>query len=576
MNTMIGRIKSIVIVLTFLNIGLGGFGLSEGLLFVNCIATFVLIELVILLLYLLVVTYRWVDLGLKKINKKQTEDFSAVLERMASFETLVGQLNKDVENEMRSKFQELSLGLKELGNASDRKLSELSENISSEQISIKEELKEKSAAQISMLEKNKEELKQSLSQFTLLQHQLKDQVNENSVEQLSIQQDVKSALVEAIAKVELLQQEIKSQIHAQSLKQLSDQQELLNVLADAAANTTLLQHQLKDQVNDKSVEQLSVQQDAQKSLAEASTKVELFQQEIKAQIHAQSVEQISVQQELRKFLLIETASVSSNQQAFSDQIDEKISDILLRQQTINKQIEASGQKTIELSSDVIKALDHKTSNINYNLVKQLNFTYDRVDALFSIYNLIALNAPLPIMHEWRISSDYAHRLLTRVIGKKGSVIDLGSGISTLLMGYAMKKNGAGKVISLEHDEEYYAKTVQLIKEHQLEAWCHVSYCPLKTFVLDGKDWLWYDIAKVDFPKDIILISADGPPGVTQYMARYPALPLLKQHITKDTVIMLDDGDRDEEKEIALRWSQEFKLKNIKNKSHKGFFELLKP
>ena len=39
--------------------------------------------------------------------------------------------------------------------------------------------------------------------------------------------------------------------------------------------------------------------------------------------------------------------------------------------------------------------------------------------------------------------------------------------------------------------------------------------------------------------------------------------------------MLDDGDRDEEKEIALRWSKEFGMRSIKHDSHKGFFSFIK-
>tara|TARA_B110000285_G_scaffold199677_1_gene232996 strand:- start:40 stop:579 length:540 start_codon:yes stop_codon:yes gene_type:complete len=179
------------------------------------------------------------------------------------------------------------------------------------------------------------------------------------------------------------------------------------------------------------------------------------------------------------------------------------------------------------------------------------------------------------MHDWRVSSDYAHALLTNVIGKKGSIIDVGSGISTILMGYALKKNSDGKVIALEHDEEYYTKTVELIKEHQLEKWCKVYYAPLITYRINDEDWLWYDISKVVFPDDVVLISADGPPGITQYIARYPALPLLKEYINKKTVVMLDDGDREEEKEIALRWSKEFKMRSVKYNSHKGFFKLHK-
>ena len=208
--------------------------------------------------------------------------------------------------------------------------------------------------------------------------------------------------------------------------------------------------------------------------------------------------------------------------------------------------------------------------------KQLNTTYDRVDALLSIHNLIKLNAPLPIMHEWRVSSDYAHETLSCLLEKgSGSVIDIGSGISTLLLGYGVKKNGKGKVISVEHSKDYYEKTKALIKAHDLEEYCEVHYCPLKEYDISGEKWIWYDVEGLTFPSDISLISVDGPPGNTQYMARYPALPLLESYITDQTVIYLDDAYRSEEAEIAKKWKLKFELSYALIKAHKGFFKLTK-
>lgn len=251
----------------------------------------------------------------------------------------------------------------------------------------------------------------------------------------------------------------------------------------------------------------------------------------------------------------------------------------------NSELGSNQQKALSLSSDINKNLEslpieiqrgieNQTQHFDYNLVKQNNIIYDRIDALLSIHGQIKLNAPLPIMHDWRVSSDYAHTLLSTILSKaKGSVIDIGSGISTIIFGYAVKQNGTGNVIALEHSKEYFDKTKQLIKEHQLEKFCTVCYCPLIKYKLNGEEWLWYDIKDVNFPTEINVVSIDGPPGDTQHLARYPALPLLKKYLNKNTVLYLDDSNRTEEQEISEKWIKEFGYKFEHNKNHKGTIKL---
>ncbi len=217
-----------------------------------------------------------------------------------------------------------------------------------------------------------------------------------------------------------------------------------------------------------------------------------------------------------------------------------------------------------------------TDNTLTQLKNSTYYNYNRIDALFSIHQIIKLRSPLPIMHDWAISSDYAHYLLKTILNKgEGNVIDIGSGISTILLGYAVEKNGKGKVISLEHDKEYFGKTLELIKDHGLEKYVELYYCPLISVEISGQPWLWYDISKVQIPENIVLISVDGPPGNTQKLARYPAVPQLKFTIKSGTTILLDDAKRSEEDEIAAKWEREFLLSKEFIDGYKGIYKFEK-
>jgi hypothetical protein len=54
-----------------------------------------------------------------------------------------------------------------------------------------------------------------------------------------------------------------------------------------------------------------------------------------------------------------------------------------------------------------------------------------------------------------------------------------------------------------------------------------------------------------------MLIIDGPPGLTQELARYPALPILLRMLSDDAVILLDDASRTDEAKIVKLWQKEF-------------------
>lgn len=209
------------------------------------------------------------------------------------------------------------------------------------------------------------------------------------------------------------------------------------------------------------------------------------------------------------------------------------------------------------------------------LQAQLNDTYYRVDALMSIHHMLKFRQPLPIMRSWTITADYGHALMKQILSKNsGDVLDVGSGISTLIAGYAVEKRGSGKVIAIEHDEPYYRHTAELVKQHGLDHVVEVHYCPIVKYEIKGESWQWYDISKIKNKlSNVQVVSVDGPPGVLQKLSRYPVLPLLNASMPKDKTILLDDGARDDEQKVAERWKKEFGLTVEYTKTIKGLFIL---
>lgn len=183
--------------------------------------------------------------------------------------------------------------------------------------------------------------------------------------------------------------------------------------------------------------------------------------------------------------------------------------------------------------------------------------YKKVDSLVALYRDIEPRHSLPAMHSWAITPDFARVLYLEVIeNERTQIVECGSGSTTVILAYALRALGKGRVYSLEHEAEFVEATRRTLAEHGLSEWAEVIHAPLVDVDIDGTSWRWYDPSTVpDGTIDLLLV--DGPPGPTGPLARYPAMPVLADRLSPDAVIMLDDADRDEERAIKKRWMSEF-------------------
>lgn len=187
--------------------------------------------------------------------------------------------------------------------------------------------------------------------------------------------------------------------------------------------------------------------------------------------------------------------------------------------------------------------------------------YRKIEALMSVFASISPTRPLPSMSGYSASPLLASALISEIETKKPKVIlELGSGVSTLISAYCLSKNGSGIVFSLDHEREYADLTKSLIKEHGLEDFVDVIYSPLMLSAVNEEKWKWYSleqfVGRIGTQK-IDIVVVDGPPHDTQSLARYPALPLLLPYLSDNAVIIMDDASRSDEKNILGRWLQEF-------------------
>ncbi len=191
--------------------------------------------------------------------------------------------------------------------------------------------------------------------------------------------------------------------------------------------------------------------------------------------------------------------------------------------------------------------------------RALDEQLQQIQSLLFLQQTLRPAHPLPLFDRAALFPDAAAVLVGLLRERRPRrVVELGSGVSTLIVAYVLREIGGGQVLSLEHDPHYARLTRDLLCRHAVADFAQVIDAPLVDVTLGRHRHRWYDpraLAAIDAPVDLLLV--DGPPRRTQPLARYPALPLLVDRLSAQALIVVDDSRRSDEREMLRRWQTEF-------------------
>ena len=189
---------------------------------------------------------------------------------------------------------------------------------------------------------------------------------------------------------------------------------------------------------------------------------------------------------------------------------------------------------------------------------EISRLYDQLQCYEDLIRVIQPVQPLPILRGWAASPDFLLEVCRHALrARPQTIIECGSGASTLALARCCQLNELGHVYSLEHDAHYAAQTRIRLQEQGLDAWATVRTAPLMPQpTVEQRPW--YSTANLSLPAaSCTLLIIDGPPGDTAPLARYPALPLLLHWLAENCTIYLDDANRQPERESVSRWLREY-------------------
>jgi hypothetical protein len=210
--------------------------------------------------------------------------------------------------------------------------------------------------------------------------------------------------------------------------------------------------------------------------------------------------------------------------------------------------------------------------LEYKIENRIRDAEIELKATVGLAHFTNINLPLN-WGEYAITAHFLDRLVKEIYQNKPALIlECGSGTSTLVAASCLKELGKGKVISLDHLDEYAQRTRNFLDLEGLRDYAEVVTAPLTDYELETGTFQWYGNGYKSYIEgNIDMMVVDGPPGRLQSMSRYPTVPLLRDALADEVVIMLDDGNRRDEKKIAHMWADELDASLEYDEGYKGYW-----
>ncbi|MGY1410428.1 MULTISPECIES: class I SAM-dependent methyltransferase [unclassified Luteimonas] len=234
----------------------------------------------------------------------------------------------------------------------------------------------------------------------------------------------------------------------------------------------------------------------------------------------------------------------------------------------SKGIEATSKSLEELRADYegdkrkLKALsrdEKQLRSISRRGLQWLKYeTVREVEAVLQLRQILQVDLPTPLLGGWAMDPESVYGLVQLLLERRPRlVVELGSGASTVWVALALRRIGAGRIISYDHLPEYADRTRDALRSAGLEEWAEVRDAPLADVTIGDATYPWYSIGEAGKDAPIDMLMVDGPPASTGPLARYPAVPQFFGALGEGGIVVVDDATRADEEEMLERWSQEF-------------------
>ena len=231
-----------------------------------------------------------------------------------------------------------------------------------------------------------------------------------------------------------------------------------------------------------------------------------------------------------------------------------------RQEQAARRGQKRADRQLARIGDVAAAVEKVPRKVSTAVHNEAITTRRQLQALLNLTEIVPLRAGLPPLGGWAASPDLVLEVVDHLLAERPRVVvELGSGVSTAVLALAVREHGLDtRIVSLDHNAHYAARTRELLERHGVADLVDVRYAPLARTHVPDHLTPWYDEAAIADLADIGMLVVDGPPKATGPAARYPAVPLLAGRFAARCSIVVDDTVRPEDRAVVTRWADQLR------------------
>jgi len=184
--------------------------------------------------------------------------------------------------------------------------------------------------------------------------------------------------------------------------------------------------------------------------------------------------------------------------------------------------------------------------------EDIEILYDQIAGLVQIQSALAGKPILKPLRGWALSPDAMALILSDLQEREApTVIEFGSGQSTVVIACYLKHKRAGRLISIEHDSAYAASIKKQVVACGVSGYVDFHILSLVECTKVGclPSCKSYEIAKLpDLAIDLAII--DGPPNWCGSSGRYHPLSWVLDRLSNGGTAYLDDTVRGAESSVV--------------------------
>jgi predicted O-methyltransferase YrrM len=183
--------------------------------------------------------------------------------------------------------------------------------------------------------------------------------------------------------------------------------------------------------------------------------------------------------------------------------------------------------------------------------QDIDALYDQVAGLMQIQSAMAGGPVIKPLRIWVISPDAMAWILAEIQERVApTIVEFGSGQSTVILAACLKHKGQGTLLSIEHDPAHAAAVRAQLDACGLSSHVDLRVVPLTDYAASGPMVACKSYQTAGLPELVIDVAiVDGPPYFLGDSTRVHPMQWVLSRLSKDGVAFLDDTARPQEQAI---------------------------